>query len=88
MRRTAAAARRTQRSCTAVGNEFLSNGATLMLLEAWNGRRWSVRTAPALNAYDSGLSGVSCPAPEACAAVGFYSGLTGFSLNLAIGTPR
>jgi len=75
------------RSCTAAGNVFFSGGATLMLVEVRSGGRWTVQAAPALNAYDSGLSGVSCTSPGACTAVGFYFGLTGFSLNLAVNTP-
>jgi hypothetical protein len=73
-------------SCTAVGNVFLTNGATLTLVETWNGSHWSAQAGRVLAGFDSGLSGVSCPAPGTCTAVGFYFGLTGFSLNLAIAT--
>jgi len=73
-------------TCTAVGQYFLANGATWMLIEAWNGARWVLKPTPALNAYDSGLARVSCTTPRACTAVGYYFGLTGFSLNLAITT--
>lgn len=76
-------------TCTAVGQYFQPNGATWMLVETWNGTRWALKPTPALNAYDSGLAGVSCTSPRACTAVGYYFGLTGFSLNLAITTaPR
>ena len=57
-----------------------------MLIEAWNGARWVLKPTPALNAYDSGLARVSCTTPRACTAVGYYFGLTGFSLNLSITT--
>jgi len=73
-------------SCTAVGQYFLPNGATWMLIEAWNGARWVAEPTPALTAYDSGLARVSCAKPGACTAVGYYFGLTGFSLNLSITT--
>jgi hypothetical protein len=43
------------------------------LAEAWNGTRWSVRTAPSpAGATASQLSAVSCPSRSACAAVGYY----------------
>jgi hypothetical protein len=73
-------------TCTAVGQYFLANGATWMLIETWNGTSWALKPAPALNAYDSDLASVSCTTPRACTAVGYYFGLTGFSLNLAITT--
>jgi hypothetical protein len=74
-------------ACTAVGRSHLANGATWMLIESWNGTRWALEPTPALNAYDSGLAWVWCTTPRDCTAVGFYFGLTGFSLNLAITTP-
>ncbi len=76
------------RACIAAGIYFLTNGADLMLTQVWNGSTWKLQPSPALTAYDSGLAQVSCTAPRACTAVGFYFGLTGIQLNLAISTSR
>jgi hypothetical protein len=56
------------RDCTAVGWYYTSAaGPRRTLAERWNGRRWQVqRTA----APDGVLSGVSCPVPAVCLAVG------------------
>jgi hypothetical protein len=74
------------RSCTAVGDYFLSNGATLMLAEDWHGAGWTLQASPRISGYDSGLFGVSCTAPGICSAAGFYYGLAGIPLNLAVAT--
>jgi hypothetical protein len=63
--------------CTAVG--FLTvRRKTRMLAERWNGARWTVGVpvTPA-QAKNSGFSGVSCPARQACIAVGGYTTHTG-----------
>jgi hypothetical protein len=53
-------------ACTAVG--WSDQGvATRPVVERWNGRRWAVQRSPRL---DGQLSGVSCPAPTRCIAVG------------------
>jgi hypothetical protein len=59
------------------------------LAEQWNGKSWSIKPTPTpsneSNAgrlpYAWGLRGVSCSAPSACTAVGFYpiAGATAFS---------
>ncbi len=56
------------RACTAVGWYYTSAaGPRRTLAERWDGRRWRVqRTA----APDGVLSGVACPAADACLAVG------------------
>ena len=69
------------RSCTAVG--FVSQGATARtLVESWNGRTWYVLASG--NVEPSGnneLTGVSCPSPRSCTAVGYVgSGRTARTL--------
>jgi hypothetical protein len=57
--------------CVAVGN-----GGAPPLIEHWNGTRWTVQQAPLPapgRQIDIGLlSGVSCPSPGTCTAVGRY----------------
>jgi len=70
----------TARFCMAVGDA--SRGAKAMpspayrdttLTERWNGSRWRIIPAPS-PAHASRLSGVSCPSPTACVAVGSSAG--------------
>jgi len=70
-------------NCTAVGTYILSpsNGSnqeiTDALVEHWDGTHWSIITTPIpdpsnpLPDYGS-LTGVSCPTPTSCMAVGIY----------------
>ena len=61
------------RACTAVGDYDLNARQTNVLVERWNGSRWSIQ--PASNragAPVSLLSSVSCAAARACTAVGEY----------------
>jgi len=45
----------------------------MTLIESWNGTRWTVVHSPnPTPSSDTFLSGVSCPAVNACTAVGFY----------------
>jgi hypothetical protein len=62
-------------SCTAVGANatnaaFFHTG----LAEYWNGTRWALQATPVpqTNTQGAALSGVSCPAPLTCTAVGVY----------------
>jgi hypothetical protein len=61
-------------SCYAVGYFFSSSVTNTILVEHWNGTRWSVMTPPdpADLADTAILSGVSCPTPTRCFAVGQY----------------
>jgi hypothetical protein len=63
-------------ACVAVGyrlnRRYISNG---VLVEAWNGRRWSIDRAP--SPPGSELWSVSCPSRTNCFAVGDWSGETG-----------
>jgi hypothetical protein len=65
-------------ACTGVGSYEDSYDVGLTLAEAWNGTSWSVqRTRNPSGALESGLSGVSCTAPDACTAVGDYESRSG-----------
>ncbi len=59
------------RACTAVG-EYGSppNTPPFVLIEHWNGSRWSIQATPGASGREGFLSGVSCTAPAACTAVG------------------
>jgi hypothetical protein len=57
--------------------------------ETWDGTRWRLQPVPALpGAMQTELSGVSCPAPGACTAVGTTTGLSGIGVTLAMATAR
>jgi hypothetical protein len=63
-------------ACTAVGNYSSAGGDSPMLVERWNGGRWSIQRPPnPAGANLNRLTGVSCASPSACTAVG--SGRTG-----------
>jgi hypothetical protein len=59
-------------ACVAVGSSSVHpGGASKLLLERWNGRRWSKQNAPLpSDATDGFLDGVSCVSAHACIAVG------------------
>ncbi len=60
-------------ACTAVGSyRILPLGKSEVLIERWNGLRWSLQVAPALSANftSATLFAVSCPTANACFAVG------------------
>ena len=60
-------------ACTATG-EYAPGGNAAYFLEAWNGRRWRLVTAPHPAGFAQGaLNGISC-APARCTAVGAWSG--------------
>lgn len=60
-------------ACTAVGS-YQANGRTLTLVERWNGNSWSIQRSPNHPAASANsLSGVSCPSPATCTAVGSYT---------------
>lgn len=65
------------RACTAVGDKQ-EGSAFRTLAERWNGSRWSVQPTPSpAPAVASDLLAVSCPAANACVAVGDYYGSAG-----------
>lgn len=62
-------------SCEAVGGYFDSSGAFVTLGERWNGAAWRVQPTPnPARASANYLSGVSCPSPSDCTAVGQGNG--------------
>jgi len=71
-------------ACMAVGHYLNSSLRPVSLAESWNGTSW--KTVPTPNPPGSGyitLSGVSCTAPAACTAVGFYFNSSGAGVTLA-----
>lgn len=60
-------------ACTAVGSAQPPTGYPVNIAMRWNGTRWAAQhpAKPPHNA-GTGLSGVSCPRPAACMAVGSY----------------
>lgn len=92
---------RSARSCTAVGSSTATYDLggraiaryRLPLAESWNGKVWSVQSAPnpATNptetplSYSSvSLSGVSCTSPSACTAVGSYPTTSGYAPQVTL----
>ncbi len=61
-------------ACTAVGFYRTSLGAIDTLIERWNGASWSIKASPS-PAGDDTLLAVSCPAADACVAVGASGGM-------------
>jgi hypothetical protein len=60
-------------TCTAVGQYNDSTGAAQILAEAWDGTTWGIEPAPApAGAGFVRVNSVSCSAPGACVAVGYY----------------
>ena len=57
-------------SCIAVGGYASPAGPGRALAVAWDGRRWRVLRIPSPG--DSELSGISCPQPDRCVAVGDF----------------
>jgi len=61
-------------TCTAVGQYTDSTGAAQTLAEAWNGTTWTIEPIPTpADAGSLSLSSVSCSAPAACVAAGYYT---------------
>jgi sugar lactone lactonase YvrE len=57
--------------CTAAGSYKNSSGVTKPLVERWNGSVWAEQSAPSpAGSSNTYLTGVSCPAANACEAVG------------------
>src|SRR5215831_16027412 len=61
------------RTCIAVGFSTARTGESTTLAERWDGSRWRIQPAPVpAGTVSAGLSGVSCPSPRACTAVGEF----------------
>jgi hypothetical protein len=70
-------------ACTAVGYTGARSGIATTLAERWDGSRWALQRTPTpLTTASVQLTGVSCPAPTSCMAVGFFA-VTGFDVMLA-----
>jgi hypothetical protein len=70
-------------ACTAVGHTVEGSGLATTLAERWDGSRWALQPTPTpLTTPSVQLTGVSCPAPTSCMAVGFFT-VTGFDVLLA-----
>jgi hypothetical protein len=70
-------------ACTAVGAGIDSNGDPVgpTLAEHWNGTKWRIQPTPNPPAPGGGaLTGVACPSPSACTAVGASVDATGHGL--------
>ncbi len=65
-------------NCIAVGHDELSTGQSRVLIESWNGVRWSIMTSPSSPGF---LWGVACPGPANCMAVGVSKGTFAESWN-------
>jgi len=59
--------------CRAVGDAFDSGGESRTLIEAWNGRAWSLVRSPDDTALSNWLDGISCTTTAFCQAVGFFA---------------
>jgi hypothetical protein len=71
-------------ACTAVGFYIDSTGTDVTLSEAWNGTNWTIEPTPdPAGSRSTTLLSVSCTAPNACTAVGYYLDSSGFDATLA-----
>jgi hypothetical protein len=69
--------------CVAVGAYISSGGATLPLVQTWNGKAWTRQSPPIpAAAVETHLLGVSCTSPSACTASGQYVDRDGLSFTL------
>jgi hypothetical protein len=60
-------------ACTAAGTYFNGSDQELTLAERWNGATWTVQPTPTpAGVQMPALTGVSCAAPDSCAAAGVY----------------
>jgi hypothetical protein len=72
------------RTCIAVGFGTATTGESTTLAERWDGNRWRIQPSPVpAGTISAGLSGVSCPSPRACTAVGEFFGRGQRELALA-----
>jgi photosystem II stability/assembly factor-like uncharacterized protein len=67
-------------ACTGVGySNDRSNATSSVLVERWNGSRWSIQRTPKVSGADSSvLIGVSCTSRTACTAVGDWWTTAGY----------
>ncbi len=73
------------RSCTAVGLFNDTQGSDAILIERWNGARWTIGRQPTIaSASRSSLGAVSCETATTCAAVGSLTERAGAEVPLAV----
>jgi hypothetical protein len=58
--------------CTAAGYASNLLGYPQVLTEKWNGAKWAKVRPAAISSPENELTGVSCPGPAFCLAVGYY----------------
>jgi hypothetical protein len=76
----------TARTCIAVGLFNTAAGSDALLAERADGSRWTIRWGPAVpGASATALTGVSCPSPAWCIAVGSATTGAGVDRALAVG---
>jgi hypothetical protein len=68
--------------CVAAGFAIGPAGARQTLIEAWDGAAWSIVASPNVGTAGSQLTGVSCSAANACAAVGSSVGSDTYNIPL------
>ncbi len=74
-----------QPACVAVGSYDISGGSQSMLVERWDGARWSIqRSSGPVGTVGSSLSSVSCAPTGGCTAVGSYTPTPGPQRALAV----
>jgi hypothetical protein len=59
-------------ACIAVGGYVASSGTDFTLAERWNGHQWVMQSIPSPGSYGPNLTGIACPTPTDCIAVGAY----------------
>ncbi len=72
--------------CEAVGGYYNGSNVGVTLAEDWNGTTWAPQATPnPTGATYSDLTGVACPSPTDCEAVGSYYNSSGVLVSLAEG---
>lgn len=61
-----------QNACSVVGYYDTKTAITRILVESWDGTRWSLVPTPNPGVIDHILNGVSCASPGFCMAAGFF----------------
>lgn len=65
-------------SCLAVGSSGDASGSAMTLVEAWNGKAWTIQQTPNTPSITNTLNGNSCVPKAPCVAAGYY--LPGYTL--------
>jgi hypothetical protein len=71
-------------ACTTVGSSETGANAAVTVAEGWDGSEWAAEATPdPVGADESSLTGVSCPSPSFCTAVGYQQTASGSRLPVA-----